>query len=310
MLEVGEQRRSTYRKIADHAVTIYVPFVHTTAALTFLAWLVAGASVREAILVAVSTLIITCPCALALAAPVAQMVASGKLFRAGVFLKSGDALERLAGIDHIVFDKTGTLTLGEPVLGAKPESTAALSLAAMLARTSRHPLSRAIASAAGPGRLAREAREYPGLGLEAKIDGQSCRLGSADWVGAVPDAEGDGPVLWFSCGTERPVAFHFEEQLREDAEQSIRALRHAGYSLEILSGDRSSAVTRMASELGIENWSSGVNPKDKVARLESLRAAGKRVLMIGDGLNDAGALALAHASLTPGGGDGYKPVRK
>jgi Cu2+-exporting ATPase len=301
MLEVGEQRRSTYRKIADHAVAIYVPFVHTTAALTFLGWLVIGTGVREAVLVAVSTLIITCPCALALAAPVAQMVASGKLFRAGIFLKSGDALERLAGIDHIVFDKTGTLTFGEPNLRAEPESIAVLSLAAMLARTSRHPLSRAIVLVAGPGQLAREAKEYPGLGLEAEIDGQSCRLGSADWVGAVPDAEGDGPVLWFLRGNEKPVAFHFEEQLRQDAVESLRALRHVGYSLEILSGDRSSAVTRMATELGIDNWSSGANPKDKVTRLESLRDAGKRVLMVGDGLNDAGALALAHASLTPGG---------
>ena len=116
MLEAGEQNRARYRRLADKAVSLYVPFVHTTAALTLAAWLLIGASPRDAIMVAVATLIITCPCALALAAPVAQVVASGRLFRNGTYLRSGDALERFSEIDHIVFDKTGTLTLGTPTL--------------------------------------------------------------------------------------------------------------------------------------------------------------------------------------------------
>ncbi|KCZ93404.1 copper-translocating P-type ATPase [Hyphomonas johnsonii MHS-2] len=301
MMEAGEQRRSTYRKIADRAVALYVPFVHTTAALSFLGWIVAGASVREAILIAVSTLIITCPCALALAAPAAQMVASGKLFRSGVFLRSGDALERLAAIDHIVFDKTGTLTLGEPVCLVTENTRKALPIAAMLARASRHPLSRALVTAAGAGPLATGIREHAGLGLEANIDGHVCRLGSAEWVGAGGEVAGEGPVLWFSRGSEPPIAFTFEEQLRDDAKAAVRALETEGYSLEILSGDRPSAVARTAGALGIGVWSARVSPQDKAARLEALRDEGKRVLMVGDGLNDAGALALAHASLTPGG---------
>ncbi|MEL6209193.1 MAG: heavy metal translocating P-type ATPase, partial [Pseudomonadota bacterium] len=146
MLDAGEQKRARYRKIADKAVSLYIPFVHTTA--TFIAWLLIGASVRDAVLVAVATLIITCPCALALAAPVAQVVASGRLFRKGVYLRSGDALERLAETDHIVFDKTGTLTLGAPALINTKVDPQTLIEAATLARASRHPLSRALVAAA------------------------------------------------------------------------------------------------------------------------------------------------------------------
>ena len=301
MLETGEQRRSNYRKIADRAVQFYVPFVHSTAALTLLVWLILGASVREAVLVAVSTLIITCPCALALAAPVVQVVATGRLFRSGVFLKSGDALERFADIDHIVFDKTGTLTLGVPTLIASTVNQAALVDAAKLPRRSRHPLSRAIVAAAGPGSPAVGITEHIGLGLEADIDGVACRLGSAEWVGVSQRDSSFGPELWFSRGVDSPVCFRFEEQLRDDTITTIQALQDQGLSMEILSGDQPIAVSRMAAALGISHWTSRARPREKSDRLEALRSEGKKVLMVGDGLNDAGAIAMAHASLTPGG---------
>ncbi|MEL7481812.1 MAG: heavy metal translocating P-type ATPase, partial [Pseudomonadota bacterium] len=172
LLEAGEQRRSTYRKISDRAVSLYVPFVHTTALLTFLGWLAAGADLRTATLIAVSTLIITCPCALALAAPVAQVVASSRLFQRGIFLKSGDALERLASVDHIVFDKTGTLTLGNPKWLPDPISSRYLADAARLARASRHPLSAALVEVAGAGPVAAGTEETAGRGLCATIEGE------------------------------------------------------------------------------------------------------------------------------------------
>jgi P-type Cu2+ transporter len=300
MLEAGEQRRSAYRKIADRAVSLYVPFVHTTAALTFVGWLFAGAGVREALLIAVSTLIITCPCALALAAPVVQVVASGKLFRMGAFLKSGDALERFAEVDHVVFDKTGTLTLGAPAMVSDSATLESVPAAAKLARASRHPLSQALVAVAGPGPVSANVKEHPGLGMEAEIDGVKCRLGSAEWVGIKND-ETSGPVLWFSQGDAAPVCFRFDEQLRDDAIEAVRSLKDTGLSLEILSGDRSGAVARLSSAIGVERWTAGARPNDKVARLETLREQGRRVLMVGDGLNDAAALALAHASVTPGG---------
>lgn len=299
MLNAGEQKRARYRKIADKAVSLYIPFVHSAAALTLIGWLLSGASVRDAVLVAVATLIITCPCALALAAPVAQVVASGRLLRNGVYLRSGDALERLAETDHIVFDKTGTLTLGEPVLVS--ETSNELHQAAKLARASRHPLSRALALAAGPGQIAQDVTEYPGLGLEAHIDGQRVRLGSADWVGVGAADASSGLALWFQIGEGAPVQFRFEDQVRPEAACVRGNLQASGYALEMLSGDRAKAAQHVAATLSISDWRAGVSPQDKAARLEALQQQGKRTLMVGDGLNDAGALSQAHASLAPGG---------
>ncbi|MEL6725172.1 MAG: heavy metal translocating P-type ATPase [Pseudomonadota bacterium] len=299
MLEAGEQKRDRYRQIADKAVSLYVPFVHTTAALAFVAWLLMGASVHQAVLIAVSTLIITCPCALALAAPVAQVVASGTLFKKGIYLRSGDALERFAEIDHLVLDKTGTLTLGTPRLVSA--HGAEIQLAARLARASRHPLSRAIVETAGPGAIADDVREHPGLGVEGCVNGESYRLGSAEWVGVRGPAFQTGPSLWFVGPDMDPVLFEFEDQLQSDARETLAALKQRGLSLEILSGDREVAVAKIADTLMVETWHAQVSPTGKADRLEALSASGKKVLMVGDGLNDAGALALAHASLAPGG---------
>lgn len=301
MLEAGEQRRSKYRRIADKAVSLYIPLVHTTAALTLLGWLIAGAGVRDALMIAVSTLIITCPCALALAAPVVQVVAAGRLFRKGVFLRSGDALERIAECDHIVFDKTGTLTLGEPELLRTTGDEDLVQRAARLARASRHPLSRAIVSAAGAGQVAAHVKEHPGLGLEADIDGVACRLGSAEWVGTSTKGGTVQLQLWYSEGDGPAHPFLFEDALRPGASGVITDLRRKGLSVEILSGDREAAVEHIAGALGIRDWRASASPAEKVERLETLRGEGRKVLMVGDGLNDAASLSLAHASLAPGG---------
>ncbi len=302
MLEAGEQRRSSYRRLADKAVSFYVPVVHTTALLAFLGWFLSGAGVHQAIMIAVSTLIITCPCALALAAPVAQVVAAGKLFRNGIYLKSGDALERFASADHIVFDKTGTLTLGVQRL-VSSHIAADLESAATLARASRHPLSRALVVAAGKGLVAADVREFPGQGLEGRVNGVVCRLGSAAWVGGVMSST-RGPALYFARDGEAPVEFRFEDELKVDAHTSISQLETLGFNAEILSGDQPVAVARAAEKLGIAHWQAGMQPQDKVSRLDTLRAAGRNVLMVGDGLNDAGALAQAHAAVVPGGAIG------
>lgn len=300
MLEAGEQKRSTYRRIADRAVSLYVPVVHSTALLTFLGWWISGLGLRESILIAVSTLIITCPCALALAAPVVQVVAAGRLFRGGAYLKSGDALERIAACDHVVFDKTGTLTLGTPRLLAGSATTKDIADAAQLARASRHPLSRAVTLAAGPGPVAMGVKEHPGLGLEGNIDGVVCRLGSADWTGASARLHSNAS-LFFVRGASAPIELRFEDDIQAGAAEAIVHLRRLGLSVEIVSGDRADAVADVASELGVNKWTASASPRDKVRRLEALQAQAKQVLMVGDGLNDAGALALAHASAAPGG---------
>lgn len=297
MLEAGEQKKSAYRRIADKAAEAYVPRVHAMAALGFVGWLAFGAAPAQALFIAVSVLIITCPCAMALAAPLVQVVASGRLFREGAYLASGDALERIATVDHVVFDKTGTLTLGDPVLVSNGRTPAQLEAAARLARASRHPFSRAIARTAGLGAVADAIVEHPGKGVEGRIDGRLARLGSASFVGA----EDAASSLWFAFEGEPPVAFRFEDVLRPGAARTVDRLRRMGLGVELLSGDGEARVARAAAEAGVLIWTANATPQSKADRLDDLEREGRKVLMVGDGLNDAGALAKAHASLAPGG---------
>ncbi len=298
LVEAGEQNRSRYVKLADHAARLYVPIVHTLAALTLVGWIVVGAEPRTAILNAIALLIITCPCALALAVPAVQVVACGRLYRSGVLVKSGDALERLAEADLAAFDKTGTLTIGKPQLVNRDTITDAdFERAALLARTSRHPLSRAIADLAGMGAVADGVTETPGGGLEAVIDGQRVRLGSASWMGIEATGEAVSEV-WLQSGDRAPVRFAFADQLRNDAAEAVRAVEKLGLPARILSGDHAEAVAGMAQTLGMDNWQAGLKPAEKIAALETARGEHRHVLMIGDGLNDAPALASAHVSMS------------
>lgn len=300
ILEAGQQTRSRYVRLADRAASIYVPAVHGLAAAVFVGWLAAGASLSVALTNAIALLIVTCPCALGLAVPAVQIVATGRLFKRGILVKSGDALERLSEIDTAVFDKTGTLTIGRPALKDEtrigPETLAA---AARLARASRHPLARALAAEAGIGPVAEGAHEMPGLGVEATIDGVTSRLGRADWVGA-EHGDGTASELWFRAGDAAPVRFSFDDPLRIDAAPALNAIASRGIEIEMLSGDREQAAERIARQAGVARWRAGVDPKEKAAILEGLARSGHHTLMVGDGLNDAAALALAHVSISPG----------
>jgi P-type Cu2+ transporter len=299
LLEAGQQTRNRYVRLADRAARAYVPFVSGLAVLIFAGWLLAGAPISMAVTSAITVLIITCPCALGLAVPAVQIVATGRLFNRGIFVKSGDALERLAEIDIAVFDKTGTLTIGMPkLLNGADILRETLDAAAQLARTSNHPLARALAAAAGEGIAAANVREVPGSGLEADIDGVSQRLGSATWCGASEIAHAS--ELWFRAGDATPVRFVFSDAIRADAAEMLAALKTRGIAIEMLTGDREAPAADLAAQAGISDWKSGIDPKQKAARMEELRAGGHRALMVGDGLNDAGALALAHVSIAPG----------
>jgi Cu2+-exporting ATPase len=249
-------------------------------------------------------LIITCPCALALAVPAVQVVASGALFRAGVLLNSADAIERLAEADTIVFDKTGTLTAPAPrVVNADVIDPATQALAAQLAQASRHPLARAVA-ALTPNAPAIEAREEHGFGVSAMLDGVEAHLGSVAFCEMTPQVEALGALepdislVAFRHG-ERSALFQVRQILRSDAGDAIDALKARGFAIEILSGDRAEAVEKIAHALGVEDWRGGLTPAEKVARLDALRDAGRKTLMIGDGLNDAPALASAYVSISP-----------
>jgi Cu2+-exporting ATPase len=297
LLEAGQQVRSSYVRLADRAARIYVPLVFSLSFLACAGWLIAGAPIAQAVTNAITVLIITCPCALGLAVPAVQIVATGRLFNQGVFVKSGDALERLSEIDMVVFDKTGTLTVGAPVLRNAAElPLGILEQAARLARTSRHPLAVALAQAAGTGPVEAGVRETAGAGLESGEASNRKRLGSAAWCGA----DGAGYQLWYRDGQEAPVGFRFEDSIRPDAAQMVHDLRRRGLRVEMLSGDNAQVVAAIAAQAGISNWFAGVGPQYKAQRLQSLREQGHRVLMVGDGINDAAALAVAHVSLAPG----------
>ncbi len=296
MMEAGAQSRSRYVQLAEKAAAIYVPVVHAVALLTAVGWLVAGEDLRTAVLRAVAVLIITCPCALGLAVPAVQIVACGRLFRRGVLVKSGAALERLAEVTHVVFDKTGVLTAGRPrLVGASPELAA---LAAPLARGSRHPLSLALAEAAGDGPMAQQVSETAGYGVEGLIGGRRARLGRAEWVGA--QSGGEGTELWFGFEGETKIRFRFIDELRPEAVRVVERLKAMGISVEILSGDTIAPTRAAAETLGVERFRSGLTPIEKGLALDEMKAGGVRALMVGDGLNDAAALSRAHASMAPG----------
>lgn len=301
LLEAGQQSRGRYVRLADRAAAYYVPAVHGIALAVFLSGWLAGIGLYAALTNAVALLIITCPCALGLAVPAVQIVATSRLFRAGLLVKSGDALERLAEADTVVFDKTGTLTEGRPILSnAGSIPLGELAAATALARASKHPLSRALAQAAGPGPVAPGVTETVGEGLEAFIDGQAMRLGNAAWVGV--DDPGRATHLWFRRGSGTPLCFEFSDRLRSDAASTVTALRERSLDVEMLSGDREAPAEHAARQTGITVWRALSDPMQKAVRLESLRASGRKVLMIGDGLNDAAALALAHVSISPSAG--------
>lgn len=297
LVEAGAQSKSRYVRLADRAAAMYVPVVHSAAALTFVLGWGLGLGPREALLRAVAVLIITCPCALGLAVPAVQVAASARLFRKQVLVKSGAALERLAEVSHVVFDKTGVLTLGRPTLiDAVPSAVA---LASPLARASSHPLARALAAQDGGNDLAQDVVETAGQGVEGVIHGRRARLGRASFVGA-QGAEGSETELWFGFEGDTKIRFRFADSLRPDARQTIADLRARGLSVEILSGDLPDAVRTVAEAVDVRHWRGGMTPTDKAAWVESLARVGHRSLMVGDGLNDTAALATAHAAMAPG----------
>lgn len=301
LMEAAEGGRARYRRIADRVSSMYAPVVHLTALVTFIGWMLAGADWHQAVTVAIAVLIITCPCALGLAVPIVQVVAARRLFENGVMVKDGAAMERLAQADAVVFDKTGTLTLGHPRLTNVHEiAPPLLGMAAALAAHSRHPLSQAIAAQGGAAPSPAlsgfdEVKELPGFGMEASAAGVVWRLGRANW--AAEGSQETGTVL--SRNGEIVARFAFEDATRDGARATIAALKANVGPVEMLSGDTEAACRRVAAELGVDTWQAALLPAQKVARIERLAQEGRKVLMVGDGLNDAPALGAAHVSMAP-----------
>jgi P-type Cu2+ transporter len=305
LLDKATESRSAYVQLADRAARLYAPVVHVTALVTFLGWLAYGIGWHDALIIAITVLIITCPCALGLAIPAVQVVASGALFKNRILLNAGDALERFAAVDTVVFDKTGTLT--QPVaslMNAEEIEPGLIALAGRLALTSRHPLATSIARAVGAQDPVPGATEEPGIGVSAMVDGEVAFLGKPDAAGMAFEAGAmslvrpSASLIAVTWG-ERKALIAIGQRLRPDAREAVQALKEAGYRLMILSGDHEAAVREVAETLGIETYAAALKPQDKIARLEALRDEGHLALMVGDGLNDAPALAAAHVSMSP-----------
>jgi len=339
LVEDAQASKSPIQCTADRIVPWFVGATLTLAALTFALWLGQGA--EKALMAATAVLIITCPCAFGLATPMAIAVASGLGARHGILIKNGAVLEALSTIDHFVLDKTGTVTEGQPRVtalvdrsageprewsadagpDALPDSVrAALAAVAALERLSEHPLARAVT------RLADEAgvryrdaavsdvSVQPGLGIAGSVDGRALVVGSPAWLrrhgvrvaGDVDEpGDGEGRVgsdVQCAIDGEQVLALHIEDRLRPDAVETVRRLREDGLTVTLLTGDRRAAAERIAAQLGGIEVIAEVLPEDKDKVVAGLQRGGRRVAMIGDGVNDAPALVRADVGIAVGSG--------
>jgi Cu2+-exporting ATPase len=312
-MEEAENRHSYYVRLADKVAHYYTPVVHVLGLLTFLGWwLGTGMAWQIALMRGVTVLIITCPCALGLAVPVVQVLASGRLMRQGIFLKSGDALEKLASITDVVLDKTGTLTLGAPQLQHAETITAeSFQLAASLAAHSRHPLARSLAAQwQGEFLPLEEIQEIPGKGMQARYQEMELKLGSRLWCDAsvAKTNEDSSMELWLSvqkANQPSPLLqrFAFTDTLRMDSPAICLALQQQGLALHLLSGDREEVVKEVARQVQISDYHAAYSPEQKYQEIVAMQQMpDKKILMVGDGLNDAPALKAADVSISPSSG--------
>jgi Cu+-exporting ATPase len=334
MVQQAQSSRAPMERLADRASAIFVPIVLALAVVTFSVWLIAAHSLPLALANTVAVLVVACPCAMGLAVPAALTVAVGRGAQLGILFKGGEALERLAHLDAIVLDKTGTLTVGRPVLEAVHalESSSLpplrkerarmghltendlLRMAAAAEERSNHPLAHAVVDAARARNLvwppAEDVQILPGRGLTAKIEGQDCLLGNEALFHefAIPLPKGIEPPkpgvtrLWMALDGAVAGYFDARDALRPDAAEAIAALRHDGLRVLMLTGDSAAAAAPIAEQAGIAEVEAGLDPAGKLARIRALQKSGLRVAMVGDGINDAAALAQADAGIAMGSG--------
>ena len=312
LMESAALQKPRLAQLADRVARPFLLAVLLAAGLAAAWWWPTDPS--HALMVAVAVLIVTCPCALSLATPVAMLTAAGTLARQGVLVRNLQALEALATVDTLVFDKTGTLTRDGLVLQAVHtapgvDGAQALAWAAGLAQQSLHPVARAVSAAWQErhpdtvGVSPEQVQESIGQGLQGLYQGRCLRLGSPGYTGVAADAAGTQQVVLAELqgGVWQELArFDLHEDLRPEAAAVVRQLQQAGVQVQLLSGDRPAAVQRLAQQLGIAQALGGCTPADKLARLRAAQAQGHQVAMVGDGLNDGPVLAGAHVSFAFG----------
>jgi Cu+-exporting ATPase len=318
MVEEAQAHKPKVQEVADRIAAVFVPAVLGVALLTFLLWLASG-SLSHAFVATLSVLLIACPCAMGLATPAAIAVATGRAAQLGILFRKGTALEALARADTLLLDKTGTLTLGRPTLtevrpfGLSPEE--ALRLAAALERGSEHPIAKAVLEAAKGLALpeAEAVRALPGEGVEGVVEGRRLFLGGPALLArlgvtlpqeALGLAEGGYTPLYLTDGKTCLAAFAVFDPPRPEAKQAVAALKGLGLRVILLTGDHEAPARRVAEALGIEEVLAGVRPEGKVEAVRRHQAEGRRVVLVGDGINDAAALAQADVGIAMGTGTG------
>ncbi len=313
---VGEAQgsKAPVQRLADRISAVFVPVVCAIALATFLGWWLVAGDFAEALVNAVAVLVIACPCALGLATPTAIMVGTGQGARAGILVKNAEALERAEKITVLALDKTGTLTRGEPqvtdIVALAADSDGALRLAAALEQGSEHPLARAVLARAAAVDLPKVANfmATPGQGVAGEIDGRVLRLGAPAWLGMAADpavlglqAAGKTVVVLEEGGTALAL-LAIADALRPTSRMAVERLRARGIRVVMLTGDNAATAAAIAREAGIDEFRAGILPGDKAAVIAELKAGGGLVAMVGDGINDAPALAAADVSFAIGAG--------
>ncbi len=313
---VGEAQgsKAPVQRLADKISGIFVPAVCAVALVTFIGWWLYAGDLAEALVNAVAVLVIACPCALGLATPTAIMVGTGQGARAGILVKNAEALERAERIGVLALDKTGTLTQGRPVVTdivvRGIERDLALAWAGALEHNSEHPLARAVIEAAAAVHLPKTAnfKATPGCGVEGEIDARQLRLGAPVWIGCADDAQvatlqqAGKTVIALAEGETVLAVFGIADALRPTSRQAVERLRAQGIRVVMLTGDNAQTAAAIATEAGVDEFRAGILPGDKAAAIAELKRAGALVAMVGDGINDAPALAAADVSFAIGAG--------
>ena len=324
LVEQAQGSRAPVQRLVDVVSSYFVPTVIAVAVAVFVLWYIVGPepTYAYAVRTAVAVLIIACPCALGLATPTAVTVGAGRGAERGTFFRSAEALERMHKVDTVVMDKTGTLTVGRPavteVFAADTDEREALRLAASVESASEHPLGRAVVAAAEErGQTLSEAREFgstPGLGVEAEIDGRGVIVGAAALLEARGVARDDlGPAadeiarrgktaVWVAVDGRAVAVLAVSDSVKPGAAEAVAALRRRGIDVVMLTGDSRAAALSTASELGVDTVVAEVLPEDKANRVKALQDEGRVVAMVGDGVNDAPALAQADVGVAIGAG--------
>ena len=315
LVEDAQRDKAPLQRIADRISSVFVPAVLIGAVVTFFTWWLVVGDAGRAVLSSLAVLLVACPCAMGLAAPVAMMVGCGRAAALGIFIRNGDVLERLAKVDGVVFDKTGTLTERHAevaLVAAVPEYSDedVLSLAAAVEAESQHPIALAIMTAAGSSIRAADVRSLPGVGVIGTLDHHEIKV-SRLVPSRLPESIADGVTQCYLRGETVVVverdgdivgAIAVTTPLRPEALPAVTHLLALGLPSAILSGDSDPAVRTVAAELGITSAQSNLSPADKVDALTSMRQGSRQLLMVGDGINDAPALAAADVGCAIGSG--------